>query len=96
MKNIHFPKSELYDLKARLLLGRCIYTTRIYVEKDAYQTGDIVANHFLGNMRVIDILPLEDAYLNHPFKDELNETQKEILLGQKGNLLTLVGFNKGI
>lgn len=86
-EEIDFPKTEHKDLKKRLKDDGKIYTTRTSDEQDKYEKGEELGSPF-GDLKVKNIKTykkLED----HPFFDELTDTQKEEIDDEKYDIIEL-------
>lgn len=66
-----FPEHEHGGLRARLVSGKDIFTTRISKEKGRYQEGQVVNSPF-GELQVVNV---QSGQGKHPFDSELTEAQ---------------------
>jgi len=86
-----FPEHELESIRKRLSQGKSICTTRISVERGAYNLGDVVETP-IGLLKVTMRTEMDDAWLDHPFQEELAIGLIRVLKGQPGDLLELQGI----
>ena len=86
-----FPSEEVNELMKRFEVRHFVYTTRIEDEKGKYQYNEIVDSP-IGLLRVCFIDPIPDIS-QHPFLDELTESQQNDLCGHSMDLILLERFD---
>ena len=92
---IEFPKSEVLSLKKRLDSNLSIYTTRTSSELGKYAKDEIYKNPILGDLKVVNIIQVDDIS-KHPFINELNKTQINVLARYgKMELIELIAIDSG-
>ncbi len=90
---ISFPLNEHEELLKRLTNGKEIYTTRVSLEVNKYQNGEIYDSPF-GKLKVVSKVHI-DRLNSHPFLRELtSEQQKEIEKYIKENGADILGLIK--
>ena len=73
IKYINFPKTEHDDYLKRLNEKQIIYTTRVSKEAGRYSINEIYDSPF-GRLKIISLEHFKKLE-EHPFLNELNETQ---------------------
>ena len=81
MKTIHFPKSEIEELKKRLNQNKTIFTIRVSKEYGKYKKDEILKTDWKDKLKVLDLIKvkgiddLEKKYLH--FKEAKKSYPKE-------------------